>query len=109
MNEFMEMLQKHEKQVMQISEKIENGECYLDDLREYLPMLNQMMLSIFAQMDDPQVQLDLNKEFILQVLNDIVYGIEQEDDVYLLDVLRYGLLEVYAYVGAELQGENSYE
>lgn len=109
MNEFMEMLQKHEKQVMQISEKIENGECYLDDLREYLPMLNQMMLSIFAQMDDPQVQLDLNKEFVLQVLNDIVYGIEQEDDVYLLDVLRYGLLEVYAYVGAELQGENSYE
>lgn len=109
MNEFMEMLQKHEKQVAQICNKIESGEHYLDDLREYLPALNQMVLSIFTLMDDPQIQLDLNKEFILQVLNDIVYGIEQEDDVYLLDVLRYGLLEVYAYVGAELQGENSYE
>ena len=109
MNEFMEMLQKHEKRVVQISDKIEKGEHYLDDLREYLPALNQMVLSIFMQMDDPQIQLDLNKEFVLQVLNDIVYGIEQEDDVYLLDTLRYGLLEVYSYIDAELQGENSYE
>ena len=109
MDEFMEMLQKHEKWVVRIGNKIENGEHYLDDLREYLPALNQMVLSIFTQMDDPQIQLDLNKEFVLQVLNDIVYGIEQEDDVYLLDTLRYGLLEVYSYIDAELQGENSYE
>lgn len=109
MNEFLNMLRGHIEIIKQLTTKIENEENYLDELRGYLPSLNQMITVIFEMIVNPRIQLDVNQDFILQVLNDIVYGIEQEDAVFLLDVLRYGLLELYEYIGAELQGEESYE
>ena len=105
MDELGGMLRGHIETVRQICARIEKGENYLDELKEYLPALNQMVLKIFEWIEEPEIQLDVNQNFILQLLNDIVYGIEQEDSVFLLDVLRYGLLELYDYIGAELQGE----
>jgi len=104
MKEFMELLQQHIVCVEGIGDKIEAGDAYLDELRAYLPEMNQMITNIFGLIQHPEIQLQMNQEFLLQVLNDIIYGIEQEDAVFLLDVLRYGLLEVYYYTGTELQG-----
>lgn len=104
MTEFLFNLQQHINTVNEITNKIEADEAYMENLKEYLPSLNQMIQAIFEFVQNPAVPLELNQEFVLQVLNDILYGIENRDDVFLLDVLRYGLLEIYYYMGTELQG-----
>lgn len=103
MNEFLNLLQSQIETAKQIGNKIENGEEYMEDIREYLPSLNQMVTSIFQIAQEPESVLEINAEFVLQVLNDILYGIEHKDSVFLLDALRYGLLEIYYYLAEELQ------
>lgn len=103
MNEFLNLLHSHIETAEEIGNKIENGEEYMEDVREYLPSLNQMVTAIFQMAQSSERVLEINPEFVLQVLNDILYGIEHRDSVFLLDVLRYGLLEIYAYIGTELQ------
>lgn len=109
MDAFLSELQQNIETVDKLGNLIENGECYMDELKADLPIINQMVQKIFGLMTDPQIQLEISREFVLQVLNDIIYGVEQDDPVFLLDVLRYGLLEIYYFVGAELQGEIVYE
>lgn len=105
MGEFDIFLRKNIELVEKIGDKIENRNPYMEDLREYLPFLNQIITTIVGLIQEPEISLELNQGFILQVLNDILYGIENEDSVFLLDVLRYGLLEIYHYVETELQSE----
>lgn len=107
MNEFLSLLQSHIDTAEQIGNKIENGEDYMEDVRQYLPSLNRMVTDIFQMAQEPDSVLEINAQFIMQVLNDILYGIEHRDSVFLLDVLRYGLLEIYAYIGTELQNVQS--
>lgn len=109
MEGYPETLQQHIDFVEQLTAKIENNEYYIDELRGYLPPLNRMIQQIFALYDQSMGRIELNIDFVVQVLQDIVCGIEHEDEVYLLDVLRYGLLEIYCYIETELQGEYNYE
>ena len=104
MKTFTERLEEDKDQVLRIIDQIENKEPYMEDMRGYLTSLNEITKEIIRLTDDPQIVLDLNKQFYLQVLNDIMYGIENEDSVFLLDVLQYGLLEIYNYIETELQG-----
>ena len=103
MEEMLNLLSQNVLIVNGIGDKIENQEANIEDIRGYVPSLNQMMLSIFKLIQDSNLQFQINQDFIVQVLNDILYGIENEDFVFLLDVLRYGLLEIYEYIGSELQ------
>lgn len=109
MNEFLNLLQSQIETAEEIGNKIENGEEYMEDVREYLPSLNQMVTSVFRVAQEPESVLEINTEFVLQVLNDILYGIEHRDSVFLLDVLRYGLLEIYYYLAEELQSGGEHE
>lgn len=109
MNEFLNLLQSQIETAEQIGNKIENGEEYMEDIRAYLPSLNQTVTSIFQIAQEPESGLEINAEFVLQVLNDILYGIEHRDSVFLLDVLRYGLLEIYYYLAEELQSGGEHE
>lgn len=109
MNEFLNLLQLQIETAEQIGNKIENSEEYMEDIRAYLPSLNQTVTSIFQIAQEPESGLEINVEFVLQVLNDILYGIEHRDSVFLLDVLRYGLLEIYYYMAEELQSEGEHE
>jgi hypothetical protein len=102
--EFLKSMQDEIDQLEQIGNKIEKEENYMGELKACLPDINQRIQAIFALMEVPQISLDLNPEFVLQVLNDLIYGIEQDDQVFLLDVLRYGLLEIYYFVGSEITG-----
>lgn len=106
MDEFLIELQKQQEKVDTIVQKIENGEPYIEDIKKYLPELNRIITTLFEGMQNSLINIDLNQNFILQVLNDILYGIEHEDSVFLADVLRYGLIEIYNYVGVELQRED---
>lgn len=104
MNEFLNLLQSQIETAKQIGNKIENGDAYMEEIRAFLPQLNRMIIAIFEMLQNPESALELNPDFVTQVLNDILYGIENCDSVFLLDVLRYGLLEIYYYIGTELQG-----
>ena len=77
-----------------IVQKIEIGEDYI-------------MTEIFRLMQRSELQIELNIDFVVQVLQDIVYGIEQEDKVFLLDVLKYGLEEIFDYLIEMLAGEKN--
>ena len=103
MEEFSNLLWENINIVKDLGDKIENQKAFIEDIRDYLPSLNQMIMSIFTVIQELEIPIDLNQDFIIQVLNDILYGIENEDFVFLLDVLRYGLLEIYEYIGSELQ------
>lgn len=104
MNEFLNLLQSQIETAEDIGNKIENGETYMEDIRIFLPQLNQMITAVFDMIQSPEVALEIDPGFVTQVLNDILYGIEYQDSVFLLDVIRYGLLEIYYYIGTELQG-----
>lgn len=107
MDGFLELLEQHIGLVEKIGDKIESRENYMGDIREYLPLLNQIVTEILQMMQEPGILLELNQVFVMQVLNDILYGIEKRDSVFLLDVLRYGLLEIYYYIENELQSEGA--
>lgn len=109
MKNFLIELQHQSEMLEEIVTKIENGEAYMEELKAYLPVLNQTITTLFGMIKNPAIHLEINPDFVLQVLNDIIYGIEKEDPVYLADVLRYGLIEVYGYVGTELQREDHNE
>ena len=106
MNEFLNQLQLHLETAMEIGNKIENGEEYMEEIRQYLPSLNELVTEIFRMAENG---LEIDTKFVLQVLNDILYGIEHRDSVYLLDVLWYGLLEIYDYLADEFQNGVEHE
>lgn len=109
MKNFLIGLQHQSEMLEALVTKIENGEAYMEELKAYLPVLNQTITTLFGMIENPAIQIEINPDFILQVLNDIIYGIENEDPVYLADVLRYGLMEIYGYVETELQSEDHNE
>lgn len=107
MNEILNLLQSQIETAEEIGNKIENGENYMEEIRGFLPQLKQLITELFQVIQIPDSTLEIDSGFVMQVLNDILYGIENQDSVFLLDVLRYGLLELYYYIGTELQrGEN---
>lgn len=104
MKDFLDELQSQRETAEKLATKAECGEAYMEEVKLYLPALNQTIAKLFERMQDPLKPIELNQDFVLQVLNDIIYGIEKEDSVCLTDVLRYGLIEIFDYVTAELQG-----
>lgn len=98
MNEFLAYLMEHMNHIEALCDRIETRVEYLAELRMLLPQVNQSISVILSlQEENPEI-VELNQAFVSQVLKDLVYGIEKEDGVYLLDVLRYGLLPIYGYV-----------
>ena len=100
-----EDLRSHISRVDAICRLIENEDEYNGELTGYLPFLNQIISYLLGCSQNPAVSFTINEQFVLQVLQDILYGIEHQDSVFLLDALRYGLLEIYKYGIEELQSE----
>ncbi len=98
-------LQQNVEHIRNICGLIENNQEYIAEMIEYLPTLKTTVNNILMCAQRPDAPLEINQQFVLQVLQDIVYGIEFKDPVILLDVLKYGLLEIYYYVMEELQVE----
>lgn len=109
MKNFLDELRNQSEIIEQLAVKIEGGEPYERELKEYLPVLNQTIAKLFKIIQNPTNPIEISQDFVLQVLHDILYGIEKEDTVCLADVLRYGLIEIFDYVGSELQSEAYYE
>ena len=81
MEKLLVELQEHSETVETLVEKIEAGEAYMEELKAYLPILNQMIIKLFELFQTSMYSIELSQEFVLQVLNDIIYGIEKEDTV----------------------------
>lgn len=90
-------LQEQIKKVEGICEAIENGDGYTEELIEYFGEISNVLSMILTCAQDESNDFVINEQFILQVLKDILYGEEHKDLVFLLDTLRYGLLEIYEY------------
>lgn len=103
----MEDLRTHIGRVNEICCLIENEEEYNGALSEYLPALNQTISELLAYAQNVETSFTINEQFVIQVLKDVLYGMEHQDSVILLDALRYGLLEVYRYGIDELQSEET--
>ena len=99
----IEELQMHIERVENICRLIENREEYNEELTSYVGALNTMVNDILACSQNQAIPFFINEEFVLHVLKDIIYGMENKDSVFLLDTLRYGLLEIYYYTVEELQ------
>ncbi len=99
-------LQTQIKRIDQICLLIEYGNEYMEELKGHLPVLNQNICDILEHARNPESCFNINEEFVIQVLKDIIYGIEHTDEVILLDVLRHGLMVIYDYAAEVLCGED---
>lgn len=100
-------LQLQIERVKDISRLVENEEGYQQKLTEYFPDLTKTIEYILNCAHNTEFFFDINEQLVLQVLNDIMYGMKHQDSVFLLDVLRYGLLEIYQYGKDNLQSEDA--
>lgn len=66
MEEFSNLLWHNIEIVQCICNKIENQEAYIEDIRGYLPSLNQMITSIFTNMQQGQISLELNHALLFR-------------------------------------------
>ena len=101
----LEDLQLQMDKLSNICVLIENEEEYVSILNEYLPELNQTIHYILCCSQDLTNPFTINEQFVIQVLKDILYGMEHQDSVILLDAIRYGLMEIYSYGRDGLQRE----
>lgn len=100
-----ENLQVQMDKLDRICSLIENEEEYASILNGYLTELNQTVNYLLLCSQDETNPFTINEQFVVQVLEDILYGMEYQDSVMLLDVIRYGLMEIYRYGKDELQSE----
>ncbi|MCM1256270.1 MAG: hypothetical protein NC307_00255 [Roseburia sp.] len=105
----IEELQSQIDRVEAICGLIENEQEYMGELTGYLPMLNQTVNYLLTGSQSPEISFHIEEQFVIQLLNDILYGIEQQDTVFLLDALRYGLKELYSYCRDSLQCGGNHE
>lgn len=104
MRKLVELLYCNKEKTDKIIQKLETGESYMDDLKQYLPIINETITCILQE-----AKISLNENFIVQVLHDLIDGIERRDDVILLDTLQYGWLQILSYVDEEIRGEGGDE
>lgn len=107
MQEFIERLQWHKTCVKSIIEKIEHEKEFEYELNRYLPDLSHMVKEIFSYIENGRLNIEIDMNFLLNVLQDVVYGVEQKDTVFLLDVLKYGLLEIFDYILETIKGADN--
>lgn len=98
-------LQENICALKKIIEKMETNQYNAGDLRQYLPMMNNIIVQILELSQNPDSSFMVNENYIYQVLKDVLYGMEHEDEVFLLDVLKYGLLVIFEYIDDELTVE----
>lgn len=85
---------------------IKTQQEYLEKLKACLSIFSQGIEYILKVSADDKIPFEINERFVVQVLNDVLDGIEREDEVFLCDVLQFGLYPIYEYSITQLYGEN---
>lgn len=102
-------LQLQIERAERICRLVENEEEYMGELTGWLPALNDTLKFILEGAGNSESSFAIDGEYVIQVLKDILYGMENQDSFFLLDVLRYGLLEIFSYARENAQKENQNE
>lgn len=76
---------------------------YLDEVRGLLPELQAFMSCVLKEQDPKNAELI---QYLIGILQDTVAGVENRDEVLLLDVLEYGWLELIESVMGETESDN---
>lgn len=71
--------------IEQACQRMKKRENYMQEMPECVSAINDAMMLLLNEKN-------CNQEQILTLLEDIMYGMSQRDDVFLLDVLRFGLM-----------------
>lgn len=91
-------------EIDKICQKIINKENYMIEMSACIQAINQACEII--------LKYNNHSKEIIPILEDVMYGMTQRDEVFLLDVLRYGmkdkLEEIYDGLGMN-EAENAYE
>jgi hypothetical protein len=91
-------------EIDKLCQKIINKENYMIEMPACIQTINQACEII--------LKYNNHSEEIIPILEDVMYGMTQRDEVFLLDVLRYGmkdkLEEIYDGLGMN-EAENAYE
>ena len=91
-------------EIDKICQKIINKENYMIEMSACIQAINQACEII--------LKYNTYSKEIIPILEDVMYGMTQRDEVFLLDVLRYGmkdkLEEIYDGLGMN-EAENAYE
>lgn len=82
--------------------KLEYSEDGINEIKKCLPIINADIGWMLELAKNVNNDFEINEQFVFQVLKDIIYGIENKDGVYLLDAVRYGLLQIYYYADEEM-------
>ena len=69
MNDFEKKLKFHMECIVEITDKIDNRQEYMEELKKYLPYMNQVIPEILKKSEDPQIEFELNDEFVKDVSN----------------------------------------
>lgn len=85
MKEIGIMNQEAIEQIEDVCNAIINKENYLEKMPKCINSINNAVLPIIESSEDMAPK-------VLQVLEDMMYGMTQNDEVFLLDVLRFGVL-----------------
>lgn len=79
-----------------ICEKMIQKENYQEKMSDCIQAVNGAVIMIMEEQNS-------NQEYILQLLEDMMYGMSQQDEVFLLDVLRFGLKAGFEEVYQQLE------
>lgn len=88
MGEQEQLYENAVNQITSVCDAMLKRENYMEKMPECITAINQAVV--------PRMQEAGNQaSYILQVLEDMMYGMSQQDEVFLLDVLRFGMLPLF--------------
>lgn len=89
--------------IKEVIESKKNGITYVDEVRELLPELCEVMNLIL----NPNNQLDEDvTAYLLGMVEDTVSGVENQDEVLLRDVLEFGWQDVILDIMGDEDSDN---
>ena len=90
MGEQEQLYENAVNQITSVCDAMLKRENYLEKMPECITAINQAVVPRMEEADGAD-----GASYILQVLEDMMYGMSQQDEVFLLDVLRFGVLPLF--------------
>ena len=93
--EYISILEELMEKLIELANKIEDKETYYEKLIEIVKEIEYTINLLFQIFSDVELAetAGFDKIYILQILQDLMSGIENDDRVLLVDVLRFGLYQ----------------
>lgn len=88
MGEREQLYENAVNQIASVCDAMLKRDNYMEKMPECIIAINQAVVPRMEEAED-------EVSYILQVLEDMMYGMSQQDEVFLLDALRFGVLPLF--------------